>query len=82
MDNSKVKQIESKARKLMTSSESTLKKMKKGSLSYIYYYILEDANYHSENKILEEVGAFRGKYGDNSVEYEDYRKSGGRTYKL
>jgi hypothetical protein len=82
MESSKVKIIEDKARKLMNSSEDKLKKTKKASLPFIYYYILEDANFHSENRILESAGAFKKRSESDEVEYEDYRKSGGRTYNL
>ena len=103
MDKSKVKQIESKARKLMKLDSSIWnkygwtsgseveqgkyqaelkKKINQKSLSYVYYHILEDANFHSLNKALEEVGAFHGTYGEAQDEFTDYRSSGGRTWKL
>lgn len=82
MEKSKVKEIENKARKLMNSSEDELKRMKKGSLSYTYYYILEDANFHKANNILESSGVYKGKYGEDMTEYDDYRASGGRTWRL
>lgn len=58
------------------------KKIKPISLSYIYYHILEDANFHSLNKALEEIGAFRGTYGDAQDEFTDYKNSGGKTWNL
>lgn len=82
MNKTEVKKIEDKARQLMKSSEFKLKKTKAGSLPFFYYYILEDANFHSENKILQEVDAFQGEYSSDSETYEDYRKSGGKTWEL
>lgn len=53
-------------------------------LPIIYYYILEDANYHTLNKGLEEIDKFKGKYGSDKSEdeYSKYRKNGGRTWNL
>ena len=52
------------------------------SLPYIYYHIFEDANFHSLNKVFEEIGAFQGTYGNAQAEFNDYKNSGGRTWNL
>lgn len=103
MEKSKVKKIESQARKLMKLDNSIWnkykwesedqvdqeiyqaelkKKIRPRSLSYVYYHIFEDANYHSLNKALEEIGAFYGTYGDAQEEFTDYHNSGGKTWQL
>lgn len=60
------------------------KKVGHKSLTYLYYLILEDANYHSMNQTLQEVGAFRGSYGDDQSEkeYKEYLAGGGKTWQL
>lgn len=58
------------------------KKVKPRSLDYIYYHIFEDANYHSLNTALEEIGAFKGTYADTEEEYNAYRTAGGKTWNL
>jgi len=82
MNKNSVNQIEKKAKWLMSLSEAKLRKVPAGSLRFIYYYILEDANFHRANEILMEEDAFRGEYASDSKEYDDYRKSGGRTWQL
>lgn len=52
------------------------------SLGYIYYHILEDANFHSLNELLEEMHAFIGSYGESQKEFDDYTESGGKTWDL
>jgi len=62
--------------------EELKKKVKPKSLSYIYYHIFEDANFHSLNTVLEEIGAFQGTYGEAQNEFTEYRKAGGKTWQL
>jgi hypothetical protein len=57
-------------------------KVKPRSISYLFYHIFEDANYHTLNEALQEMGAFIGSYANSESEYQDYKKSGGRTYNL
>lgn len=94
MKKSKVLAIEKKAQRIMSASngrwgdkqalQEKYKKMgiKKDSLPILYYYILEDANYHTEAQVLEDMGVFKEKYGVKQEEFTDYRKSGGRTYNI
>lgn len=94
MKKSKVLAIEKKAQRIMSASngrwgdkqalQEKYKKMgiKKDSLPILYYYILEDANYHTEAQVLEDMGVFKEKYGVKQEEFADYRKSGGRTYNI
>lgn len=58
------------------------KKIKPRTLDYIYYHILEDANFHSLNKNLEAIGAFRGTYADAQKDFDEYRSKGGKTWNL
>ena len=58
------------------------KKIKPQSLNYIYYHIFEDANFHSMNSMFEELNVFQGTYEGTEEEYNDYRKSGGRTWNI
>ena len=61
------------------------KKISQKSIDPIYFSILEDANFHSLNKALEEIGAFKKKFeGDEKDEeiYNDYKNSGGRTWNV
>ena len=58
-----------------------LKKIfKKRKLDGIYYDILEDANFHTLNKMLSEEGYFKSL--GNQEKYDEYRKAGGRTWNL
>lgn len=60
------------------------KKLFKGKISRIYYYILEDCNYHSLNRVLDKgLHLFSlDKDGKEGITYKDYRDSGGRTWQL
>ena len=58
------------------------KKVAPKSLSYVYYHIFEDANFHTLNKSLEEMGAFTGTYADAQNDFDEYRKAGGKTWQL
>ena len=92
MEKKEVLKIERKARMLMSipspygekQAIEYYKKMniKKNSLSMVYYYILEDANFHTENRVLTEMGLFKTEKESDSDIYNDYRRSGGRTYNL
>lgn len=87
MSKSQVQVIEKKARMLMGLNHQKTKlrkKVRKQSLTYLYYLIFEDANYHALNRELEEIGAFVGKYGDpqSEDEYKKYREAGGKTWQL
>jgi len=61
-----------------------LGKKVKGKLPMLYYYIFEDANYHTLNQALEEMNKFKGKYGSDESErqYNEYKQAGGKTWKL
>lgn len=81
--------IQNKAKELMeidntrlSTRTKLLKDIKKGSLDIIYYYILEDANYHTLNTDLEDKGAFKKPYGEDTEIFEDYRKKGGKTWMI
>lgn len=63
--------------------ERELKRRNITRLDGIYYLILEDANYHTLNNILSDLKMFKGEYPYGAeARYDDYRKSGGRTWKL
>lgn len=62
--------------------EEVRKKVKSGSLHYIYYHIFEDANYHSLNNALEETGAFTGTYADAQEKFDEYGRAGGKTWNV
>jgi len=97
MNRKQVKKIEARASRLMLI-ENKLHKYKanheefkqkvaehvKGKLPIIFYYIFEDANYHTFNQALEELGKFSGTYGSEKVENEfrEYKKLGGKTYNI
>lgn len=61
-----------------------ISKRVKGKIPIIYYYIFEDANFHSLNKALEDLNRFEGEYGsvDAEEQWKAYRKAGGRTWDL
>lgn len=56
----------------------------KGKLPRFYYYIFQDANFHSLNQALESSGKFEGEYGSDKAEadYAEYKNKGGRTWNL
>lgn len=59
MNQKEVKIIENRARLIMGMSPVQIKSRLKGrKLSILYFYILEDANFHNENGILTEMGVF------------------------
>jgi hypothetical protein len=59
---------------------------KKGikEIPYLQYHIFEDANYHTLNKNLEELGAFKKgeSYASSEKEFEEYSFKGGKTWEL
>jgi hypothetical protein len=62
-----------------------MSKLKGKKLSPVITRILEDANYHTENNILEAMGMFRGKgYYSPSAEkqFSKYKKLGGKTWQI
>lgn len=61
-----------------------LEKLNIRELSILYYYIFEDANYHTLNQALEELGIYKGTYGSEKAEqmWQKYRTKGGRTWRL
>jgi len=91
MDKKEISRIEKKTRELMNTNLPPKGKR----ISIIYYYILEDANYHGLNRILTRNGNF-GKfrqdgdivtplsYGSKHAEsiFNAYQNKGGRTYDL
>jgi len=68
----------------LTVIKPLAKKLFKGKIPRIYYYILEDCNYHSLNRVLDEgLHLFTGKYDKKEfANFKDYQKSGGRTWQL
>jgi len=91
-----VKKIQSQARKIMAmTSEELTKNFKGKKLPFIYYDILEDANFHAENDRLTKMGVF-GKFEThkyptgnirvpkeiNDEPYNQYKKLGGKTWQL
>ncbi len=62
--------------------QQELNKKVKGKLPILFYYIFEDANYHTLNKALEELKKFKGSYGSDEAErqWNEYRKAGGKTW--
>lgn len=68
----------------LTVIKPLAKKLFKGKIPRIYYYILEDCNYHSLNRLLDEgLHLFSlDKDGKEGITYKDYRASGGRTWQL
>ena len=88
-----VKAIENKARRIMLIENSvwnkdaeiyltTLRKKIKSKLPYYYYYIFEDANYHSLNSALSELNLFAEETSKSEEIYQEYKKKGGRTWNL
>lgn len=58
------------------------KTVKPQSLDIIYYYIFEDANFHTLCEGLNQIGAFKKPYGQDNEIYQEYRKLGGKTWQL
>lgn len=56
----------------------------KGKLPMIVYYVLQDANFHTMNKMLTELNKFKGTYGNpkTEAEWEEYGRLGGKTWEL
>ena len=88
-----IKNIENKARKIMLIENEVknkdfeifkreLKKRVKSKLPYFYYYIFEDANYHTLNQALEELNLFTEENEKQQERYDEYRKKGGKTWEL
>ncbi|HLD90341.1 MAG TPA: hypothetical protein VI911_04905 [Patescibacteria group bacterium] len=65
-----------------TYSQEISKVVKPQTLDIIYYYIFEDANFHTLCKGLVQIGAFKKPYGQDNEIYEEYRKLGGKTWQL
>ena len=63
-------------------SQEISKVVKPRSLDILYYYIFEDANFHTLCKVLNQIGAFKKPYGQDMQIYEEYHKLGGKTWQL
>jgi len=91
LSKSDVVRVEGVARRLMAG------RWRGKRLPMLYYYILEDANFHSLNRELTKKGVFgefethqypsgdvvvpKSRAGDDA-EYREYRRLGGRTWEL
>jgi hypothetical protein len=62
--------------------KTILNKKGVGKLSGVVYHVLENINFHTLNKALDEMGYFgkEGYYADSSDAYQEYRKLGGQSF--